>query len=46
VSAASEKTVAGVDTAEARSEDVSRSVTEIAEGADDQREMLETGLRR
>jgi len=41
VSAASEKTVAGVDTAEARSEDVSRSVTEIAEGADDQREMLE-----
>ena len=41
VSAASEKTVEGVDTAEARSEDVSRSVTEIAEGADEQREMLE-----
>ncbi|MGM0682881.1 MAG: methyl-accepting chemotaxis protein [Halobacteriota archaeon] len=41
VSAASEKTVAGVDTAEARSEDVGRSVAEIAEGADEQREMLE-----
>jgi methyl-accepting chemotaxis protein/xanthosine utilization system XapX-like protein len=41
VSAASEKTVTGVDTAEARSEDVSRSVAEIAEGADEQREMLE-----
>jgi len=41
VSAASEKTVEGVDTAEARSEDVSRSVAEIAEGADEQREMLE-----
>ena len=41
VSAGSEKTVAGVDTAEARSEDVSRSIAEIAEGADDQREMLE-----
>jgi methyl-accepting chemotaxis protein len=41
VSAASEKTVAGVDTAEARSEDVRRSIEEIAEGADDQREMLE-----
>ncbi|WP_256402812.1 methyl-accepting chemotaxis protein [Halorubrum salinum] len=41
VSEASEKTVDGVNTAEARSEDVSRSVTEIAEGADEQREMLE-----
>ncbi|MFD1569414.1 methyl-accepting chemotaxis protein [Halorubrum laminariae] len=41
VSAASEKTVQGVDTAEARSEDVSRSVAEIAEGAGEQREMLE-----
>jgi len=41
VSAASEKTVAGVDTAESRSEDVSRSIEEIADGADDQREMLE-----
>ena len=41
VSAASEKTVEGVDTAEARSEDVRRSIEEIAEGADDQREMLE-----
>ena len=41
VSAASEKTVEGVDTAEARSEDVGRSVAEIAEGADEQREMLE-----
>jgi len=41
VSAASEKTVAGVDTAEARSEDVRQSIEEIAEGAADQREMLE-----
>ncbi|MFW6317502.1 MAG: methyl-accepting chemotaxis protein [Halorubrum sp.] len=41
VSAAGEKTVTGVETAEARSEDVGRSVAEIAEGADEQREMLE-----
>ena len=41
VSAASEKTMDGVDTAEGLSEDVTASITEIAEGADEQREMLE-----
>ncbi|SDF43301.1 Methyl-accepting chemotaxis protein [Halorubrum xinjiangense] len=40
VSAASANTVEGVETAADRSETVSRSVTEIAEGADEQREML------
>jgi len=40
VSTASENTVRGVETASDRSEAVSQSVTEIAEGADDQREML------
>ncbi|WP_080509921.1 methyl-accepting chemotaxis protein [Halorubrum saccharovorum] len=41
VSAASGKTVEGVDAAEARSEDVRGSIEEIADGAADQREMLE-----
>ncbi|MDB2237700.1 methyl-accepting chemotaxis protein [Halorubrum ezzemoulense] len=40
VSTASADTVDGVETASDRSEAVSRSVTEIAEGADEQREML------
>ncbi|SFR31036.1 MULTISPECIES: methyl-accepting chemotaxis protein [Halorubrum] len=40
VSDASENTVRGVETASDRSEAVSRSVSEIAEGADEQREML------
>ncbi|WP_049908711.1 MULTISPECIES: methyl-accepting chemotaxis protein [Halorubrum] len=40
VSTASENTVRGVETASDRSETVSQSVTEIAEGADEQREML------
>jgi methyl-accepting chemotaxis protein len=40
VSSASADTVDGVETASDRSEAVSRSVTEIAEGADEQREML------
>ncbi|WP_418281622.1 methyl-accepting chemotaxis protein [Halorubrum sp. DTA98] len=40
VSDASEKTVAGVDVAEQRSTDVGRSIAEIADGADEQREML------
>ncbi|ELZ40207.1 methyl-accepting chemotaxis protein [Halorubrum tebenquichense] len=40
VSTASENTVRGVETASDRSETVSHSVTEIAEGADEQREML------
>ena len=40
VSTASANTVDGVETAADRSETVSQSVTEIAEGADDQREML------
>ena len=40
VSSASENTVRGVETAADQSETVSRSVTEIAEGADEQREML------
>ncbi|QAU13820.1 methyl-accepting chemotaxis protein [Halorubrum sp. BOL3-1] len=40
VSTASENTVRGVETASDRSEAVGRSVTEIADGADDQREML------
>jgi methyl-accepting chemotaxis protein len=40
VSTASANTVDGVETAADRSEAVSKSVTEIAEGADEQREML------
>ncbi|TKX73833.1 methyl-accepting chemotaxis protein [Halorubrum sp. GN11_10-6_MGM] len=40
VSTASDNTVDGVETAADRSEVVSRSVGEIAEGADEQREML------
>ncbi|RLM67156.1 methyl-accepting chemotaxis protein [Halorubrum sp. Atlit-26R] len=40
VSTASANTVDGVETAADRSEAVSQSVTEIAEGADEQREML------
>ncbi|RLM51296.1 methyl-accepting chemotaxis protein [Halorubrum sp. Atlit-28R] len=40
VSTASANTVDGVETAADRSEVVSQSVTEIAEGADEQREML------
>ncbi|ELZ45602.1 methyl-accepting chemotaxis sensory transducer [Halorubrum californiense DSM 19288] len=40
VSAASENTVNGVETAADRSEVVNQSVTEIADGADEQREML------
>ena len=41
VSDASEKTMDGVDTAEGLSEDVTESIAEIADGAGDQREMLE-----
>ena len=41
VSAASEKTTKGVSTAEDLSEDVTASIADIAEGADEQREMLE-----
>ena len=41
VSDASEQAMADVDVAEERSEDVGRSIAEIAEGADEQREMLE-----
>ncbi len=41
VSDASEETMAGVNKAEELSEDVTKSIAEIANGADDQREMLE-----
>ncbi|WP_281196123.1 methyl-accepting chemotaxis protein [Halorubrum sp. F4] len=41
VSEASEETMAGVSAAEELSEDVGRSIAEIASGADEQREMLE-----
>ncbi len=41
VSDASAKTMDGVNTAEGLSEDVTASITEIADGADEQREMLE-----
>ena len=41
VSSASEKTMSGVDTAEGLSKDVTASIAEIADGADEQREMLE-----
>ena len=41
VSRASERTMDGVDAAEDLSEDVGRSIAEIASGADEQREMLE-----
>ena len=41
VSDASENTMDGVNTAEGLSEDVTASIAEIADGADEQREMLE-----
>lgn len=41
VSVASEKTMDGVNTTEELSENVSRSIEEIADGADNQREMLQ-----
>lgn len=41
VSEASEETMAGVSAAEELSEDLGRSIAEIASGADEQREMLE-----